>query len=106
MLGVGRASHLTLLGMPISAEIALDWGLITAIAQDADDLDVQVNGWLERLCANAPAAMALTKGILGTVRADLRQHHASAASQAISTEDCREGVQAFRQKRKPVFKNR
>ncbi len=106
LIGVARARHLTLMGMPVTAEVALNWGLVTAIADDADDLERQLNGWLERLCANGPAAMALTKGIFATMHADLRQHHASAAAQALSTDDCREGVQAFREKRKPVFRNR
>jgi len=106
LIGVARARHLTLLGEPITAQVALDWGLITALADDADDLDRQVNGWLERLCANAPAAMALTKGILATMHADLSQQHAWAATQALATEDCREGVRAFREKRKPVYRNR
>ncbi|MBV9265585.1 MAG: enoyl-CoA hydratase/isomerase family protein [Acidobacteriaceae bacterium] len=105
-IGVARARHLTLLGAPISAAQALDWGLITALAEDAGSLEEQLNGWLERLCANAPGAIALTKGILAGMHADLREHHASAAAQAISTEDCAEGVRAFREKRKPVFRNR
>lgn len=106
LVGVARARHLTLLGVPITAEQALHWGLITALAEDAADLEQQLAGWLERLCANAPGAMALTKGILATLHTDLRHHHASAAAQAVSTEDCREGVRAFFEKRKPVFRNR
>jgi len=106
IIGVGRARHLMLLGTPITAEVALKWGLITALAEDADDLERQLNEWLERLCANAPVAMALTKGILATMHTDLRHHHASAAAQALSTEDCKEGVQAFREKRRPVFRNK
>jgi enoyl-CoA hydratase len=106
VIGVARARHLTLLGTPITAELALNWGLITGLADNPDDLERQLNGWLERLCANAPGAMALTKGILATMHRDLRQHHASAAAQALSTEDCKEGVRAFRQKRKPVYRNR
>lgn len=105
-IGVARARHMMLLGTLISSEQALNWGLITARAEDADDMERQLNDWLERLCANAPAAMALTKGILAGMHADLRQQHASAAAQALSTEDCAEGVRAFREKRKPVFKNR
>lgn len=83
MIGVSRARHLTLLGAPITADIALSWGLITAIADDADDFERQLNGWLERLCANGPVAMALTKGVLATAHTDLRHHHASAAAQAL-----------------------
>lgn len=106
LIGAARASHLMLLGSPIPAEVALNWGLITALAEDNDDLERQLNGWLERLCSNAPAAIALTKGILATMHTDLRHHHASAAAQAISTADCKEGVEAFREKRRPVFRNR
>jgi enoyl-CoA hydratase/carnithine racemase len=106
MIGVSRARHLTLLGSPITADVALDWGLITALADDAEDLERQLNRWVERLCANGPAAMALTKGVLATAHADLRHQYARAAGQALSTEDCKEGVRAFREKRKPVFENR
>jgi enoyl-CoA hydratase/carnithine racemase len=65
-----------------------------------------VGAWLDRLLANGPSALALIKGILATMHEDLRQHHASAAAQAAGTEDCREGVLAFLEKRKPVFRNR
>ena len=105
-IGVSRARHLTLLGAPIPATQALDWGLITALAQDADDLERQLSGWLEMLSANGPVALALTKGLLSSMHADLCHHHASAAAQALSTEDCAEGLRAFREKRKPLFQNR
>ncbi len=105
-IGVARARHLTLLGAPIAAAQALDWGLITALAEEEDDLERQLNGWLEKLGGNAPGAMALTKGILSGMHADHRRHHASAAAQALSTEDCAEGLRAFREKRKPIYRNR
>jgi enoyl-CoA hydratase/carnithine racemase len=50
--------------------------------------------------------VSLLKGILATMHADMRHQHASAAAQAAGTEDCREGVRAFIEKRKPTYHNR
>jgi enoyl-CoA hydratase/carnithine racemase len=102
-IGVARARHLALLGLPITAAQALDWGLVTAVAEDAADLERHLGDWLAKLCANGPAAMTLTKGILATMHQDLRQHHMSAVAEAAGTADCKEGVRAFLEKRKPVF---
>lgn len=106
LVGPARARHLLLLASPIPAAQACEWGLVTAVAEDEADLDAQLDAWLDRLLANAPSAMALIKGLLATMHPDLRHHHASAAAQAAGTEDCREGVRAFLEKRKPVFRNR
>ncbi|MCL4844836.1 MAG: enoyl-CoA hydratase/isomerase family protein [Bryobacteraceae bacterium] len=105
-IGVARASHMALLGTPVTAEQALDWGLVTAVAEDEADLESQAAAWRERLCANAPAAMGLVKGLLATMRADLRHHHANAVAEAAGTEDCAEGVRAFREKRAAEFRGR
>lgn len=106
LIGPARARHLLLLGLPVPAAQACDWGLVTALAEDEADLDAQLDAWLHRLTANGPAAMALIKGLVGTLHRDLREHHASAAAQAAATDDCREGVRAFLEKRSPVFRNR
>jgi len=105
-VGVARARELTLLGAPISAEKAYSWGLLNALAEDTAAMETQIEAWLDQLLSNSPTAMALTKSLLGTMHADLNRHHAAAAGLAQSTEDCREGIAAFRAKRKPVFRNR
>ena len=67
--------YLTTLGGPFVVAQALDWGLVKALAVDADDLKA-----VERLAGkavNAPGAMALTKRILASSDADIRQHHAA-----------------------------
>lgn len=106
MVGPARARHLLLLGSPITAAQAYEWGLVTALAEDAADLEAQLGVWLDRLLANGPSASALIKGLLSTMHQDLRDHHASAVAQAAGTEDCKEGVRAFIEKRKPVYRNR
>jgi enoyl-CoA hydratase/carnithine racemase len=106
LIGPARARHLLLLASPITAAQASDWGLVTALADDEADLETQLDGWLDRVFANGPSAIALMKGLLGTMHQDLRHHHASAAAQAAGTEDCREGVRAFLEKRSPVYRNR
>jgi enoyl-CoA hydratase len=103
--GVAHAREITLLGSSISAEKACDWGLLNALAEDTDAMEAQIEAWLDQLLSNSPAAMALTKSLLGTMHADLSLHHAAAAGLARSTEDSNEGIAAFRAKRKPVFRN-
>ncbi len=105
-VGAARAAEMTLVGAPVTAETALQWGLVNAVVEDEAAMERQVGEWVSKLCANGPIAMKLTKRLLGTMRADLRHQHAEAAAQALATEDCQEGVRAFREKRKPVFGNR
>jgi enoyl-CoA hydratase/carnithine racemase len=105
-IGTARARELTLLGSPISAEKAYEWGLLNALAEDTVAMDRQIEAWLDQLLSNSPAAMALTKSLLGTMHAGLDLHHAAAAGLARSTADCNEGIAAFRAKRKPAFRNR
>lgn len=104
--GVNHARELTLLGTPISAKKALAWGLVNAVASDRDAMEAQVDAWLDRLLSNAPIAMALTKKLLATMHAEMSGDHAEAVAQARATEDCNEGIAAFREKRKPLFRNR
>ena len=105
-IGVARARQMTLLGLPITAAQALEWGLVNAVAENPDELEQQLGVWLARLCSNGPTAMELTKGILASMHADFRQQHASAVAEAAGTEDCKEGVRAFIEKRKPIYRNR
>jgi enoyl-CoA hydratase/carnithine racemase len=95
-----------LLGSPISAEKALAWGLVNAVAADREAMDAQVDAWLDKLLSNGPIAMALIKKLLATMHAEMSHDHAEAVAQARATEDCDEGIRAFREKRKPVFRNR
>ncbi|MGC3965242.1 MAG: enoyl-CoA hydratase/isomerase family protein [Rhodocyclaceae bacterium] len=106
LIGPTRAAHLTLLGKPITAEQALEWGLVTALADDEAALQAQCTAWLDALCANGPIAMALVKQLMADVHADAAAEHGWAVAQSSASEDCREGVAAFLAKRPPVYRNR
>jgi enoyl-CoA hydratase len=105
-IGVARARHMSLLGLPVTAEEAFDYGLVTAVAEDEDDLARQVEAWRTKLCANAPISMAALKGMFAGLHVDDGHYHASVAAHLAGTDDCREGVRAFLEKRSPVFLNR
>lgn len=102
-IGLARARDLVLLGDPLSAAQALDWSLITAVAETVDVFEARLIEWIDRLLANGPNAMALSKNLLAAVHADRRHEHAAAAGQALATAECAEGVRSFREKRLPVF---
>ena len=105
MIGPSRARHMLLTATPITAQQACDWGLVTAVVEDEEGLNNQISSWLDALLANGPSAMALIKGLLSQIHRDLRAHHSAAVAQAAGTDDCKEGVRAFIEKRQPIYKN-
>ncbi|GGU50932.1 2-(1,2-epoxy-1,2-dihydrophenyl)acetyl-CoA isomerase [Pseudomonas laurentiana] len=107
LVGMARAKALTLLGDRLSAEQAVEWGLIYRCVDDADLRDEALK--LARHLATQPTyGLALIKRSLHasldnsfeqqlTLERDLQRL-------AGRSEDYREGVSAFMAKRTPVFK--
>jgi 2-(1,2-epoxy-1,2-dihydrophenyl)acetyl-CoA isomerase len=61
-VGSARAHEMVLLGEPVSADIALSWGLINRLVED--DLDGAVAALSDRLTGLPPAALARSKASL------------------------------------------
>ena len=109
LVGFGRAKELVLTGEIISAEDAHRYGLVGRVVED-DALMTEARGLAERLGAKAPQALGIAKRVLQScVSADLqtaRTIESLGQSILIKTTDHREGVKAFREKRRPTFEGR
>lgn len=107
LIGLSRASELSFTGEVIGAQQAADWGLVSRVVP-AGQLIETANELAARIAANPPHAVRLTKRLLREAmhtRLDTLLEMA-ASFQALShqTDDHREAVSAFLEKRAPVFK--
>jgi enoyl-CoA hydratase/carnithine racemase len=104
LVGPGRAAELLLTGESIPAETALAWGLVNRVAPAADLERVTVD-LLDRVLAGGPAALRLQKELMIRWRGtDLRtaiDAGINAFAHAYATEEPREAMRAYLQKRPP-----
>jgi enoyl-CoA hydratase/carnithine racemase len=104
-----KAMEMILLGKRLSAQQALEMGLITR-AVAPDKLDDEVDGILENLCKKSPIGMKIGKRAFYRMREmpfeealDYLAEQLKAVSQ---TQDAKEGITAFLEKREPEFRGR
>ena len=108
-IGERRAKELILTGRPFSAAEALDWGLVNALFEPAELLAAALNT-AGSIAANAPIAvrqakMSIGRG-LGMSLRDGLAFEIEAYNRMVPTQDRREGVLAFNEKRRPRFEGR
>jgi enoyl-CoA hydratase/carnithine racemase len=108
VVGQPRAMEIILTGEPFPAERALEWGMVNSLFDDTDSLMQAAHATAARIAANAPLSIRQAKKSIRTgLQMDIKSALAfeiEAYNRLIGTEDRIEGVKAFREKRKPVFK--
>jgi enoyl-CoA hydratase/carnithine racemase len=108
---VGRKKALEMLffGEFVQAEEAARLGLINRVVPD-EELDQETRKWAQTLAVKSPIAMQIAKKSYYTAE-DFDYHKAfdfmnEAFARLCSTEDAKEGVNAFREKRSPVWQEK
>ena len=109
LIGPGWAKELVLAGEFIDAVKAAELGLVTRVVP-RDKLKSEARKLASKLAAKAPMALGLAKAIMNTCEnidmASGRILERLGQSVLITSEDHKEGVRAFREKRKPEYKGR
>lgn len=107
LVGLRRALELTLTNRPLTAQEALDWGIVTTVVPDGEALR-QAETLASQLAQGPTLAYGATKRLLHQGWSETLETQMMAESQAIAamsaTADAREGMSAFIGKRVPTFK--
>ena len=108
-VGERRAKELILSAQPFSAAQALEWGLVNRVCEPAKLLD-EALATARTIADNGPLSVRQAKkSIHFGLQMDLAtgyRFEIEAYNRLVDTEDRREGVRAFNEKRKPKFEGK
>jgi enoyl-CoA hydratase / 3-hydroxyacyl-CoA dehydrogenase len=103
LVGTAKALEMNLTAEPVGADEAFEFGLVNRLVPDHELLDTTL-AWARKLAAQAPVAVGLIKQISGDGDLDAGiEAEKDAFLKAFASEDAREGIGAFLQKRTPKF---
>jgi enoyl-CoA hydratase len=108
-VGARRAKEILLTGRPFGAQQAFDWGMVNRICK-ADALIGEALETASVIAGNAPISTRQIKQSVNMgANTDLQtgmMFEIEAYNRMVPTDDRREGILAFNEKRKPVYRGR
>lgn len=111
-IGAPRTRELFLLGRTIDASVALTWGLVNRVVAE-HELEETALDIAAELAANAPLSVRGNKRVIralleaeGAVSAEVEAELLALRDACFDSEDFREGVRAFAEKRPPRWTGR
>jgi enoyl-CoA hydratase/carnithine racemase len=111
-IGAARTRELFLLGRYIDAPTALQWGLVSRVAI-GEELEPLTLTLAAELAGNAPLSQRGNKRVIaalldaeGELAADVEQELIELRRASFASEDMREGMRAFAEKRPPRWQGR
>lgn len=107
LIGTARACEMIFTGDMIDAQMAYQFGLVNQVVADKE-LKAKTQEFLQKLVSRPKRALALAKRAiyqsLEYSLADAIDYETTAQTECFQSEDAREGISAFLERREPKFK--
>ncbi|HUA75217.1 MAG TPA: 3-hydroxyacyl-CoA dehydrogenase NAD-binding domain-containing protein [Solirubrobacteraceae bacterium] len=106
LVGSNKALEMNLVGDPVPAEEAFEFGLVNRVVEDHELLDTALS-WAKKLAGQAPLALSKIKGISGAGDLDKGiEDEKRGFAEVFASADAKEGIAAFLGKRAPRFEGK
>ncbi len=101
-----KAVQLCMLGEPFNAQEAMQWGIVTKVV-DANNLDKEVETLTQSICKQSPSAIRMGLEAFDNMRSisthEIHAYLKKMLGKVLQTQDAKEGLTAFKEKRAAVW---